>query len=106
MALAVGVDKMVVSDKRLMFSIFDGAWDVHDVKAGTDRLLSLGVLVIPPAGIKEQEKDHSLWMYMRPLQKHICKFLERRSVSLQPRPLRITHIFFEPIGTIPVFNEY
>src|SRR6266404_672981 len=30
-ALAVGAEKMCSTDKAKMFSVFDGAWDVHDV---------------------------------------------------------------------------
>jgi acetyl-CoA acyltransferase len=30
-ALAVGAEKMYSTDKARMFSVFDGAWDVHDV---------------------------------------------------------------------------
>jgi acetyl-CoA acyltransferase len=30
-ALAVGAEKMYSTDKAKMFSVFDGAWDVHDV---------------------------------------------------------------------------
>ena len=30
-ALAIGVEKMYSNDKDLMFSAFNGAWDVHDV---------------------------------------------------------------------------
>ena len=52
--LAVGVDKMVVPDKKLMFSIFDGAWDVHDTAAGTQRLLSLGDGLSAPSEVQEQ----------------------------------------------------
>lgn len=48
--LAVGVDKMVVPDKRAMFAIFDGAWDVHDVTAGLARLASLGDAMPVPEG--------------------------------------------------------
>lgn len=41
-AIAVGVDKMVIPDKARMMGIFDGAWDVHDTDAGAARLLALG----------------------------------------------------------------
>jgi acetyl-CoA acyltransferase len=47
-ALAIGVDKMVVPDKKAMFGIFDGAWDVHDAVAGMSRLTDLGKSSPPP----------------------------------------------------------
>ena len=39
-ALAVGAEKMYSTDKAKMFSVFDGAWDVHDV-AGIEANLGL-----------------------------------------------------------------
>lgn len=51
--IAVGVDKMVVSDRAAMFAIFDGAWDVHDTAAGTARLASLGTGMPVPQGAGE-----------------------------------------------------
>lgn len=48
--LAVGAEKMLSEDKALMFSAFDGAWDVHDKEAGRERLLQMGAGVEPPPG--------------------------------------------------------
>lgn len=52
-ALAVGVDKMVVPDKGAMLGIFDGAWDVYDIKGGKQRLIDLGLGSPMPPGIEE-----------------------------------------------------
>ena len=49
-ALAIGVEKMYSDDKELMFSAFDGAWDVHDVAENRDRLVQLGNGVEVPEG--------------------------------------------------------
>ncbi len=54
--LAVGVDKMVTSDKAQMLRVFDGAWDVHDTTRGTQLLIELGSGVVPPKNIQEQQK--------------------------------------------------
>jgi len=48
--LAVGAEKMFSEDKARTFGVFDGAWDVHDVAAGRDRLLRMGEGVEPPPG--------------------------------------------------------
>src|SRR5438552_7252710 len=49
--LAIGAEKMFSSsDKARTFSAFDGAWDVHDTKAGTQKLLEMGRGIEPPAG--------------------------------------------------------
>ena len=53
--LAVGADKMVVPDKKAMFGIFDGAWDVHETERGREMLLDLGKGVETPAGADEME---------------------------------------------------
>lgn len=49
-ALAVGAEKMFTEDRELMFKVFDGGWDVHDVAAATGRLLALGEGVSDPDG--------------------------------------------------------
>ena len=51
--LAVGADRMVVADKRAMFGVFDGAWDVHDAEAGMARLRALGAPMAVPEGASE-----------------------------------------------------
>ena len=49
-ALAIGVEKMFSEDKGLMFSAFDGAWDVNDVENVKQKLLNLGDGVEVPDG--------------------------------------------------------
>jgi len=49
-ALAIGVEKMYSEDKDLMFSAFDGAWDVNDVENVKNNLLNLGFGVEVPDG--------------------------------------------------------
>lgn len=48
--LAVGAEKMFSEDKAHTLGVFDGAWDVHDVVAGRERLLRMGEGVEPPPG--------------------------------------------------------
>lgn len=48
--LAVGAEKMFSTDKARTFAAFDGAWDVHDVEAGRERLLKMGAGMEPPPG--------------------------------------------------------
>ena len=38
--LALGAEKMYSPDKALMFSAFDGAWDVHETESGRAQLLA------------------------------------------------------------------
>src|SRR3546814_1093889 len=49
-ALALGAEKMFSTDRELMFSAFDGAWDVEDIPAIRERLLKLGDGVEVPDG--------------------------------------------------------
>lgn len=49
-ALAIGVEKMYSEDKNLMFSAFDGAWDVNDVENVKNNLVNLGFGVEVPDG--------------------------------------------------------
>jgi len=60
-ALAVGAEKMVSADRELMFSSFDGAWDVADHAAIAERLMQLGVDVEVPAGTMSN-KPYSVFM--------------------------------------------
>ncbi len=60
-ALAIGVEKMFSRDKALMFSAFDGAWDVHTVDRSRDLLLSIGDGVPVPAG-STSDKPYSVFM--------------------------------------------
>jgi acetyl-CoA acetyltransferase len=59
--LAVGAEKMFSEDKARTFGVFDGAWDVHDVAAGRDRLLRMGEGVAPPPG-SVSAKPYSVFM--------------------------------------------
>ena len=60
-ALAIGVEKMFSRDKALMFSAFDGAWDVHGVARSRDLLLSIGDGVPVPPG-STSDKPYSVFM--------------------------------------------
>src|SRR6202034_3327526 len=58
--LAVGAEKMYSTDKAKMFSVFDGAWDVHDV-AGIEA--NLGLLAGAAAETEEEPGgDRSVFM--------------------------------------------
>jgi acetyl-CoA acyltransferase len=47
--LALGVEKMYSEDKALMFSAFDGAWDVHEAEANAEIFRQMGEgLPVPP----------------------------------------------------------
>src|ERR1700688_1901899 len=59
--LAVGAEKMFCADKARTFSAFDGAWDVHDTEAGTQRLLEMGKGIEPPPGSRSA-KPYSVFM--------------------------------------------
>ncbi|BBD99656.1 thiolase family protein [Sphingobium amiense] len=74
-ALALGAEKMVSSDKSLMFSAFDSAWDVHDVEGNTRRLKDLGNGVIPPPG-STSDKPYSVFMdvYAGLARQHMSRF--------------------------------
>lgn len=59
--LALGVEKMFSTDKALMFSAFDGAWDVHDTENSRKTLLAMGDGVAVPAGTVS-EQPYSVFM--------------------------------------------
>lgn len=61
-ALAVGAEKMYDDDKAKSFAIFNGAWDVHDVKNSTDALIRLGEGVSAPPGRPTESGQRSLFM--------------------------------------------
>ena len=48
--LALGAEKMCSPDKALMFSAFDGAWDVHETARNRDILLAMGEGIAVPEG--------------------------------------------------------
>ena len=60
-ALAVGAEKMFSPDKALMFSLFDGAWDVSESAGNRDILLQMGRGVIVPEGTVSP-KPYSVFM--------------------------------------------
>jgi len=60
-ALAVGAEKMVSTNKTLMFGAFDSAWDVATVERNKDALIRLGRLVeVPPGSMSD--KPYSVFM--------------------------------------------
>ena len=61
-ALAVGAEKMTSRDKAKSMAIFDGAWDVHEVKALTDNLLLLGEGLNAPPGREADANMRSVFM--------------------------------------------
>ncbi len=62
-ALAVGAEKMYFDDKEKVFSIFDGAWDVHN-REGTYNLLRdlTADCVLPDEALSAQVNQKSLFM--------------------------------------------
>ena len=60
-ALAVGAEKMLSEDRALMFSAFDGAWDVHNVEQNQENLLQMGRGIEPPAN-STSDKPYSVFM--------------------------------------------
>jgi acetyl-CoA acetyltransferase len=60
-AIAVGAEKMVSPDRALMFSAFDGAWDVAERDAIAKKLLQLGDGVEAPPGTTS-DKPYSVFM--------------------------------------------
>ncbi len=59
--LAIGAEKMYSSDRTLMFSAFDGAWDVHNVALSRDALIRMGDGVPVPPGTTS-ERPYSVFM--------------------------------------------
>jgi acetyl-CoA acetyltransferase len=60
-ALAVGAEKMNVSDKAKMFAVFDGGWDVSTVEQNKLTLLAMGEGIVPPPGTMS-ERPYSVFM--------------------------------------------
>ena len=60
-ALAIGVEKMFSNDKELMFSAFDGAWDVHEVDASVERFADMAKGVEIPEG-STSPRPYSVFM--------------------------------------------
>lgn len=59
--LAAGAEKMFSADKERMFSIFDGAWDVHETERNRRLLLDMGRGIVPPEG-STSAKPYSVFM--------------------------------------------
>jgi acetyl-CoA acyltransferase len=59
--LAIGVEKMFSEDKALMFSAFDGAWDVHEVEKSKERFDKMAVGVEVPKG-STSPRPYSVFM--------------------------------------------
>lgn len=60
-ALAVGAEKMVSTDKEKMFSVFDSAWDVSRAEEIRDELMRLGRDVPVPEGSRST-RPYSVFM--------------------------------------------
>ena len=60
-ALAIGVEKMFSEDKALMFSAFDGAWDVHEIEQSRERFADMARGVEVPAG-STSPRPYSVFM--------------------------------------------
>lgn len=60
-ALAIGAEKMFSVDKALMFSAFDGAWDVHEVAQSRERFAEMARGVAVPAG-STSDRPYSVFM--------------------------------------------
>lgn len=58
-ALAVGVEKMFIEDRRRMFGVFDGAWDVHAATANYRLLKDMAGDFGPPL---QEGGERSLFM--------------------------------------------
>jgi acetyl-CoA acyltransferase len=60
-ALAVGAEKMSGPDKARSATIFDGSWDVHDVRRSTATLLAMGEGIETPPQFRDTGA-HSVFM--------------------------------------------
>lgn len=74
-ALAIGVEKMNIADKKRMFSVFDSGWDITDPQKNAEILLKLGEGVEIPEG-SESERPYSIFMavYAAFCRQHIKKY--------------------------------
>src|SRR6218665_2854396 len=60
-ALALGVEKMVIPDKARAMALFEGGWDVSRAEENYQTLLRMGEGVEPPPG-SESERPYSKFM--------------------------------------------
>ena len=97
--LAVGADKMVVPDKKAMFGIFDGAWDIHDTEEGTRRLLALGDGMPTPEGVAEQdERSFFMDVYASFAKAHMHAFGTTQRQIAAASAKNHTHSSFNPLA--------
>lgn len=62
-ALAIGVDKMIVEDRARTYEIFNGAWDVHDVERTLKNIRAMGAgFPLPPEAEASNERAPSPFM--------------------------------------------
>ena len=73
-ALAVGAEKMYGSDREKTFSIFNGAWDVHDVGQTVSRLDEIGRDVPVPAAASTGERSVFMDVYASLAKLHMKTF--------------------------------
>ncbi len=74
-ALALGAEKMVSSDKERMFAAFDSAWDLETVEQNFTKLKELGEGMDAPPGTMS-DKPYSLFMdvYAAWARQHMLRF--------------------------------
>ena len=60
--LAIGVEKMNSEDKDLMFSAFDGAWDVHNIDLNRKTFEEMSKNISTINNLPKQEKKVSVFM--------------------------------------------
>ena len=74
-ALAVGVEKMNIADKKRMFSVFDGGWDIADPEQNLKTLLEPSKDFEVPDG-HESERPYSVFMkvYAAFCRQHMQKY--------------------------------
>jgi len=73
-ALAVGAEKMYGSDREKTFSVFNGAWDVHQVDATVSRLEEIGRDVPVPASAQGGERSVFMDVYAALAKLHMKTF--------------------------------
>jgi acetyl-CoA acyltransferase len=73
-ALALGAEKMYGSDREKTFSIFNGAWDVHEVDATVSRLDAIGRDVAVPPGAQVGERSIFMDVYAALAKLHMKTF--------------------------------
>jgi acetyl-CoA acetyltransferase len=69
-ALAIGGEKMNISDKARSIALFEGGWDVLTAKENEEMLLKLGEGIVPPEG-SESDRPYSKFMSIYAAQ---CRF--------------------------------